>query len=482
VGDLAEPQPSSLGSRALRNTALLLSGRVTSRLLALVTVIATARHLNDAGFGRFQTVVTYVALVSVLIDLGFNTLYTREAARQPDLVGRFLRNVLSTRLLFAVLGLLVLAVALAIPRLEDLFLPAFAVMLLSAYANVLRSTFYATGRLGYEAVAVVLESILLLGLVLLGVVLHEGIAYFLWAYALQYLFSCVYFAAVLHLTGMVRFGWEFDLPLFREWFWKALPFALTFVLTTIYFKIDVPILQVFRPFTEVGWYSLAYKPIEAILFLPSTIFNVVFPVLSVYFHREPERLPRAIDQFYRALLALGWPITVGVVLLSAGISDLFRLYPQSEVALQILGAGIFLMFVTNAFIGALNAMDRQVLFTWAALVSLVVNVMLNLILIPPLGYLGSAWATDLTEVALLAVCWFFVARHGHRVALHSLSWRILLAGVLMGLVLLPMRSFHGPLVLVAILVGMAVYGFALLLLRAVSAGELGLLRRALVRR
>ena len=480
--DVAAPEPRSLGSRALRNTAILLTGRVTSRLLALVTVIATARHLNDAGFGRFQTVVTYVALVSVLIDLGFNTLYTREAAREPEQLGRFLRNVLSTRVLFSVLGLVVLAGALAIPHLEDLLLPAFAVMLLSAYANVLRSTFYATGRLGYEAVAVVLESILLLGLVLLGISLHLGIAYFLWAYAIQYLFSCAYFATVIHLTRMARFGWEFDVPLFREWFWKALPFALTFVLTTIYFKIDVPILQVFRPFTEVGWYSLAYKPIEAILFLPSTIFNVVFPVLSIYFHREPARLPRAINQFYRALLGLGWPITIGVVLLTTGIADLFRLYPQSVPALQVLGGGIFLMFVTNAFIGALNAMDRQVLFTWAAFISLVVNVGLNLILIPPFGYLGSAWATNLTEIALLGVCWVFVARHSHRVPLHSLSWRILLAGVVMGLALIPLRSLHGPLVLVAILVGMAVYGAALLVLRAVSRDEMAMLRQALVRR
>ena len=110
------------------------------------------------------------------------------------------------------------------------------------------------------------------------------------------------------------------------------------------------------------------------------------------------------------------------------------------------------------------------------------NVVLNLILIPPLGYLGSAWATNLTEVSLLAVCWFFVARHGHRVPLHSLSWRILLAGLVMGAALLPMRTFHGPLVLLAILVGVAVYGVALLVLRAVSQDEIAMLRRALVRR
>src|SRR5207244_13643187 len=78
------------------------------------------------------------------------------------------------------------------------------------------------------------------------------------------------------------------------------------------------------------------------------------------------------------------------------------LFPYTTLfrSLQILALGIFAMFVTNAFIATLNAVDRQGLFTWATFVSLVVNLILNLALIPFLGYLGAAWATVLTEVAL----------------------------------------------------------------------------------
>jgi O-antigen/teichoic acid export membrane protein len=127
-------------------------------------------------------------------------------------------------------------------------------------------------------------------------------------------------------------------------------------------------------------------------------------------------------------------------------------------------------------------MDRQVLFTWAALVSLVVNIGLNLVLIPPYGYLGAAWATNLTELALLVTGWLLVRRVLGPVPIFRLGWRIFLAGLSMGVVLYFFRNATGWRVLLAILVGMVVYGAGLLLFRALEPEELALARRALLRR
>ncbi|TMC09631.1 MAG: flippase [Chloroflexi bacterium] len=473
----------SIGSRAVGNAAMLLVARVLSRAIALVTFFAAANWLGPAGNGQYQATITYTALVSILIDLGFNTLYTREAARHPEEIGRYLRNVLSTRAVFALPSLAVLVVVLQLSGLRALLVPACFVMVLSAYANVLRSTFYATGVLTYEAVAIIAESLILLGGTLFGVLTHRGVDFFLWCYVASYGFSCVYFAAVISARKMVRWAWELDIAFLTSWLRKSLPFALAFVITTLYFKIDVPILLYFRSFTEYGWYSFAYKPFESLLFVPVTILNVAFPVLSVYHTESPERLLLATRRFYRALFALGFPISIGTVVLASGINGLFDRSGQfgpATPALAILGGGIFLMFITNAFIAALNAMDRQVLFTWAALVSLLVNVSLNLALVPVYGYLGAAWATDVTELALLVTGWVLVRRVLGSVPILRLSWRIVAAAVLMGAVLFTLfRGAHGWLVVVAILVGMLVYGAGLLLFRAVDADEFAIARRAL---
>jgi len=228
-----EPRPAStgLGSRALRNTVIVLTAKVVARLIALVTVLYIIHYLPADRYGSFTTLVNYTAIVSVLLDLGFNTLFVREGARHHFEIQRYLRNVMSLRLLMSVVSLVLLAILLTLNRLGDLLVPGFLLMVLTSYSTLLRNGLYAVQQLGYEAVAVGLESIVLLVLVLIGINSHQGITYFVWAYAGQYAFSCVYFSVVLAVKRIAVIGWRFEVPLLREWFWKGLPFALTFAVS-----------------------------------------------------------------------------------------------------------------------------------------------------------------------------------------------------------------------------------------------------------
>ena len=467
-----------MGSRALRNTVLVLTAKVVARLIALVTVIATLKQLMPAPYGTFITLVNYTAIVSVVLDLGFNVLYVREGARHPAEIQRYLRNVMSLRLVMAVGSLVILAIALAIAGLSSLLVPGFVLMVLTSYSTLLRNTLYAVQRLGYEAAAVVLESAVLLALVLVGIKIGAGVTYFVWAYAAQYAFSCVFFAVVLYWRKIATIGWRFEPALLREWFFQGLPFALTFVLTILYFKIDQPILYALRPHVEAGWYAAAYKPFEALLFIPMTLLSVVFPVLSVYFRERPQELTDAVSRFFKALLVVGWPIAVGLFMLAHPLTTMF-LYPQSEPALRILALALAIGFVNNAFIGALSASDHQKSFTWAAGWSLLANVLLNLLLIPFFHYLGAAAATVLTEVVLGVAGWLLTRRHIGSVPVLQISWRPILAGLVMGAVLYPIRNFDGVGIVIPIAVGAAVYAGAALLLRAITSDEIAFARRAL---
>jgi O-antigen/teichoic acid export membrane protein len=474
------PAPSAgLGSRALRNTVLVLTAKVIARLISLVTVLAMIKYLKAAPYGAFATVVNYTAIVSVVLDLGFNVLFVREGARHPNEIQRYLRNVASLRLLMSVVSIVLLAAALAFNGLGTLLVPAFLLMVLTSYSTLLRNALYAVQRLGYEAVAVVLESVVLLALVLIGIKTGRGLTYFVWAYAGQYAFSCAYFVVVLAAKRIALIGWKFELPLIRQWFWKGLPFAFTFVLTILYFKIDQPLVYALRPHVEAGWYAAAYKPFEALLFIPMTFLSIVFPVLSVYHRERPGELLDAVNRFFKALLLIGWPTSVGIFVLAHPLTHTLGLYDRSEDAMRILALGIGIAFVNNAFIGALSASDRQLSFTWAAGWSLVANVTVNLALIPIFGYLGASAATVMTEIVLFVVGWVLTARHIGRVPVFLLSWRILAAGVIMGAAVFPLRNMSGLAVAIPIVVGVAVYGGAVLLLRGLTSDEIGWARRAL---
>jgi len=464
-----------LGARAVANTTLVLAARVISRLIALVTVIVLARHLGDEAYGRYTTLVAYSALVSVVADLGLSPLYTREAARRPGQLPDYLATLLSGKLALSAAAAVLLAGALATAGLGGLVAPGAALLVLTTYASLLRNTFYAIGRLEFEAVAILAEIAIQAGLILAGARTHAGVAFFVWAYAASYGFTCAYCLVVISALRLGRVRLALDRALLWRWLRLAFPFALGAFLTNLYFRADVPILQHFKPFQEVGWYQFAYKPFESLQFVPLAIQSTVYPLLAVYYRDARPRLGVAYARFFKVLVVLGWPLTVGTFVLAAPVGGLFRLFPQSIPSLRILALAIVFLFANSAFTAMLYAVDRQDLFAWATGVAVVVNIGLNLALIPFYGYLAASAVTVVTEAAFSVAGWLLVGRT-ERLPWLRLTWRTLLAGLAMGAVLYPLAARS---ILVSVPVGIVAYGAALVLLRAVRREEVDLLLRGL---
>ncbi len=479
AGEAAQPRHASMGTRALRNTLLLLLTRVVSRVIALVSVIAIGNALGDTRFGEMQTAVTYVGLVGTVTDLGFSALYVREGARQVAALGRFFNNIASVKLLLSVVSLPPLLAVLYFAGLRSLLLPSFAILVLSGYQLLLRNTLYALQRLTFEIIEIIPETLIVLALVLLGAHLGADAGYFLWAYVVSYAFATVYFSIVLYRKGVLRPQWTVDMTMLRPWVRVAVPLGITFIITTVYFKLDVPILQHYRSYAEVGWYTFAYRPFEALLFIPFSLRGVVFPLLAVYHARSPQRVLALSEKFFKALVILGWPITVGLFLLAPQFNDLLHLYPQSAAALRILALAVVFMFVDNTFAATLNAIDKQNVFAGVAMVGLVVNVAVNFVVIPRYGYLGASWAVVVTEAALVVAGWFVLRAQLGAIRIVRSCWKTIVAGALMGVFLYFVQP-HGRLMLFAVVIAAAViYAAVLVALRVADAEEIRLIRNAL---
>jgi O-antigen/teichoic acid export membrane protein len=471
----------TLGAKTPRNAVLILAARTVSRVIALVMVLVMANHLGASGYGRFGTLVAYSALVGVVADLGLSTLFTREAARRPEQLGDYLSTLIVGRIPLVLAAIGLLSIALWQAGLSSLILPGALLLALSGYSTMVRNSFYATGRLGLEVVAILVEISVLSTLIFTGSRIGAGVGWFVWSYVASFVASITYTVVVLHGFGIGRLRFRFDAALFKDWILMALPLAAGFLLTNLYFRADIPILQHFRPFTEVGWYQLAYKPFEATQFLPLAVQAVVYPLLSVYFASAPDRLDRAYQKFFKVLLMAGWPLTMTVFVLVHPLGRVLHLYPQSEPALRILAFGIVFLFINSAFTAMLFSTNRQGRYAWATAIAAGVNIGLNLALIPLYGYLAASATTVLTEAALSLAGWWLVGRA--RLPWLRVSWRVLAAGAILGLALLPLARFP---VYVGLAVAPFVYLGALLLLRAFDADEkavfkLGLRRLGLLR-
>jgi O-antigen/teichoic acid export membrane protein len=375
-----------------------------------------------------------------------------------------------------------------------------AILVSSGLQLLLRVTFYALQRVKYVVIETVPEALILLGLVVLGAVLHLGTAYFIWTYVITYIAAAAYFATVLIRMGVWRPKLRFETRLIGPWLLMTFPLAVSYVFSTVYWQVDVPILQHLAPSTpapqcptslaycEVGWYMLAYKPFQALLTVPYALRTAVFPLLSVYHREAPQRLAIATQKFYKALFALGLPAGIGIVVLANQYTSLLDLYPQAAPALRLLGITIVFMFVDNANAACLLAMDRQRTFAWIVGSGMLINIALNAVLIPVVeashpgyGYWVTSANTALTEVGLVIIGWFALRRFGVRVPVARICWRIVPAALLMGGFIVLARP-EGRIATVGITLAAAVIYVALLwLFRAADTEDRNLIRRALRR-
>jgi len=474
-----------LGTRAVSNSVFILAARVLSRAISLVVVIVLANSLGATRYGQYTTLVVYSAIISVVADLGYAPLYTREAARNRNDLGHYLGTLLIFKLALAATAVVVFAVLFGLgTHLTSLIVPGAALLIVTAYANQLRNTFYAVGRAEFDAIALLAEIAIQGGLIFLGARGHAGVGFFVWAYVASYVFTIAYALVVIRVFRLGDLRIRLDRDLVMRWLPLALPFALTSFLTNLYFDADRVILPIFRPFAEVGWYNLAYKPYEALQFVPLAIQVVVYPLLGVYFVADPARLKTAYARFFKALVLLGWPLTVGTFVLVHGINGIFNrsgAFAQSESALRILAFGIVFLFSSSAFYAMLNATNRQQFNAVATGLAALINILLNLIFIPFYGYLAASATTVITEAALCAFGWWFVQRGRPelRLPVIALTWRILLAGGIMGAAVYFLR---GESILLSVPAGFLVYLVAILILRAVDPEEWELLMEGLLAR
>src|SRR2546423_10943106 len=204
--------------------------------------------------------------------------------------------------------------------------------------------------------------------------------------------------------------------------------------------------------------------------------GAVFPALSLLAAGDRGRLVFAYEKSYKMLAILGLPLAVGIGVTADSIVHFTRGFEQSIPALRILAPSVVLVFVNNAFIYTLTAINRQVDFTRLALFTLAVNVALNLVLIPPYGYLGAAAASTITEVALFGGGWWMLRHQRLPLRLARSIAPVLASALVMGGAVFLIRSWPLAIVVVA---GAAVYAGALVVLRAIDPAEWSILRSGL---
>jgi O-antigen/teichoic acid export membrane protein len=429
------PPAGSVG----RGATGLLVGRVVSAIAGWAGTVVIARELTPSAWGGYSFIFGLLGIIGLVVDLQVGRVVLREVIDAGNDAGRVVGSYVMFRML---IGVIAYAVAIAIvvgggyssTVVVGTIVAGFGFILISP-TNGLQIWFEARLWLRPAAVAVVLGSIIQLGLVLLVATASHG--------------TLVRFAAAATAGQLIIFLWVVrsvfayhlsvhpNLDPSRWWAWlrESIPLAIGFGLVTLYYKLDIVMLSQLDTLEAVGQYSIGYKFADLASYVP---FALLTPVLTLMVSAWPHDLPSVRNHFRQAFVLLfvaAAAVSIGFACVAQPAVELLygSRYAQSADAARLLVAGACVQFFSYLCFTTLVAVGRNRPYALAGLAGLLINAGLNFALIPTYSFSGSAVATVITEAIVLAILLASLSRTRGVVTIPvAVLGRTALAGAAMG--------------------------------------------------
>lgn len=459
----ASPGVTSAG-RILANTGFRAIADIGSKVASIALYVVMARKLGDAAFGVFTFGFAFVTLVTTFANMGQPAILTREVARDHSRLHDYFANTLALQL---ALGVPALLLAFGLHTALGFDSGARSVVLLLGLAVVAEAlmttcfaTFQAFERLVYIPIVLIAQRWVTAGVGIAALALGAGVetvsAIYL-AGALGALALALYYL----FTRIVRPRLEVRLKRWWPLMRVALPVGIAGVFATILFRVDVALLGWFEDDSVVGDYGAAYRLLESTLFISWSIGTAVYPVFSRLSRTSETTIGEVFEGALKLGVALTLPLAVGAAVLADPLIELLygSEFEDAAVPLALLAPTILLYPPTYIAAYVLISQDRQSTLAWVYGIVAVVNIGLNLVLIPAYSLDGAAFATSFTQLLCAAIMVTLALRASGPVDVRTIAGGPLLAGALAAGTMALLRDE----ILIAAPAGMLVYAVVLAL-------------------
>jgi polysaccharide transporter, PST family len=395
------------------NFAWLVADRGLRLVVSLVIGSWVIRYLGATQFGLFAYASAWIAIVGGISSLGMDALVVRDIIKRPEQAGMLIGTTIGFRLLTSLFGSLVVLGFVCIFRPDQPLVWGLVALLgVGAVFQTLES-----GELWYQSRIqmwrLVLPRLALFfvinGLKVILILHGAGLVAFVGVSAVEWMASglLTFVFVRWEKTGLGRL--TFNLEKGRLLLGECWPLALSGLMVILYMKISQLMLAGMLNNAALGVYSAAIRIPEAANFFPIVLASSLLPSLLRHRDQGPVVDRAARLRFYRLnvliAIALCLPLSIGspwIVRLLYG-----HKFQEAVPIMAVYAWTLLFVFLGVARAQCLLNERRTKCFIFFTVCGLLVNVGLNLLMIPRFGPLGAAWASVLAyAVAALGSSFF----------------------------------------------------------------------------
>ena len=368
-----------------------------------VVGIWVARYLGPEQFGVFSYAIAFASLFSSIAKLGLDGIVVRDLVREPEQRDSYLGTAFWLKLGGALIMLGVVALAMQLTssdRLTNLYILIIASGAIFQSFEVV--DFYFQSKVLSKFVSICKMTQLLISSILKLYFIFTG-ADLIW-FVLVTLVDQLTLALSLYLAYRYQklgsFYRHFDMSIAKQLLKDSWPLIFSGLVVMIYMRIDQIMIKEMLGEREVGLYSAAVRLSEVWYFIPAIITTSLFPSI-VNAKKISEKLYYSrLQRLYTLLVWLSIAIALPMTFLCERLvtvlyGDTYR--DAGQVLMIYIWAGVFVSLgvASGAWLTSQNLQNHAFYRTFFGAV---INVIMNLVLIPIYGMIGSAIATVIAQM------------------------------------------------------------------------------------
>ena len=375
---------------------------IANKGIVFFTTAYLARIILPAGFGIISFANTFTLYFILVVNLGFNIIGQREIAKFPDKIRKYVNQITTLRLLFAIICF---ALMCLVTYFLDKPITVKYIIIISGFnlfANAILTDWVYNGIEKMEILALrqVATSVLnLIGILILVHNVNDIVIAMVVTTASVMINSIWMLILYIRMFGPVNFIW--DSKFIKELVNSSLPVTMSNIFILIYNFINIVMLGFMRTDNETGIYSAGARFVVFVLAPSAILQGSFFPILSR--SETLEQRQKVMKVYSNLMFICGAIITLGILTFSDYIN--FFVYGskfiESASILKIVMLTSLFMFVNTAYFPPLVGWKMEKTVMYIIGFGALLNIILNFLFIPLYGIYGAAWVTVTCEFLIL---------------------------------------------------------------------------------
>ena len=454
-----------------KNVSWVTTSQVIVNLCAFFWTIAIARYLGVNDYGILSFAISFTVLLGMGTDIGMSTFATREISKDRSKTHKFINNVLPFKIILSIALFIVTALILILLGYNKLTIEVALIISIETIficmIKFIGGVFQAYENQKINSIGEMIAAILLLIFTFIVIMFDWGLIGVALSYALAYLIFLLHMIFNMNKSfGIPKFEWDFKF--WKETAIKSIPFGLSIFFYTVYFSIDIVMIQMMAGDYATGLYNSAYKIVSVFAAFYVIYQYVIFPLMSKLYAENTDLLKLSFEQAFKYSLLILLPISIGVYFYSPYIINLIysSQYALASPAMQILIWTVVFLFINGVATSLLNSIGKEVSVTKIYLVAAIFNIVLNYLTIPVWSYIGASVTTVLSEILILVLMMYSISKTEYKPDLSLLKtiFKLVICGIILAIVLYLINVS----LWLAIPIGLVVYVLALFITRTID--------------